>query len=51
MEHAAYNLTHSNKQVQIIAEECGILDVNYFIKIFKKHYGMTPTQFRNETHR
>lgn len=50
MEHAAYNLTHSNKQVQIIAEECGILDVNYFIKIFKKHYGMTPTQFRNETH-
>lgn len=47
MEHAVYTLAHSNKQVQVIAEECGILDVNYFIKIFKKHYGMTPTQYRN----
>jgi P-type E1-E2 ATPase len=29
-----------------IAEECGILDANYFIKLFKKQYGMTPTQYR-----
>lgn len=47
MEHAAYILKHTDKQVQTISEECGILDVNYFIKIFKKYYDMSPTKFRN----
>ena len=47
MEYAVQALRHSNKQIQMLAEECGILDVNYFIKVFKKHYGMTPTQYRN----
>lgn len=47
MEQAAYILTHSDKQVQIVAEECGILDTNYFIKIFKKYHGTTPTAFRS----
>lgn len=46
MEAAVYILAHSDKQIQTVAEECGILDVNYFIKVFKKHYGMTPTQYR-----
>lgn len=46
MESAAYILTHSNKQIQAVAEECGIIDLNYFIKIFKKHYGMTPSKYR-----
>lgn len=31
-------------QIQVVAEECGIVDLNYFIKLFKRHYGMTPTQ-------
>ena len=47
MENAAYILTHTDKQIQIVAEECGIMDLNYFIKLFKRHYGMTPTQYRN----
>ena len=46
VENAAYILAHSNKQIQTIAEECGILDVNYFIKLFKKQYGVTPTQYK-----
>lgn len=46
METAAIILSHSDKQVQTVAEECGILDGNYFIKLFKKQYGMTPTQYR-----
>ena len=46
MENAAYILTHTDKQIQIVAEECGIMDLNYFIKLFKRHYGMTPTQYR-----
>lgn len=46
MENAAFMLSHSDKQIQTISEECGILDVNYFIKLFKKQYGITPTQYR-----
>jgi AraC-like DNA-binding protein len=46
IEMATFILSHSNKQIQTIAEECGILDANYFIKLFKKQYGMTPTQYR-----
>ena len=46
MEAAAFILTHTDKQIQTVAEECGILDVNYFIKLFKKRYGLTPTQYR-----
>ena len=46
MEMAAFILSRSDKQIQTVAEECGILDVNYFIKLFKKQYGLTPTQYR-----
>ncbi len=46
METAAFILSHTSKQVQAVSEECGILDANYFIKLFKKQYGMTPTQYR-----
>lgn len=46
MENATFLLTHSDKQIQAVAEECGILDVNYFIKLFKRQYGITPSQYR-----
>lgn len=36
------------KPVQEIAAECGIQDVNYFIKLFKKHTGFTPNRFREQ---
>lgn len=49
METAAFVLSHSDKQVQTVAEECGILDANYFIKLFKRQYGMTPTRYREES--
>lgn len=47
LETAAFILSHTDKQVQTIAAECGILDVNYFIKLFRKQYGMTPSQYRD----
>lgn len=47
MENAAMLLTHSDKQIQDIAEECGILDVNYFIKLFKRYYKITPSKYRS----
>ena len=48
MEEAAAILSHSDRQIQSVAEECGVLDANYFIKLFKRQYGMTPTQFRKQ---
>ncbi len=45
-EKAKQMLLSSNLQVQQIAQYCGILDVNYFTKIFKKYTGKTPNEYR-----
>lgn len=39
-------LQQTSKPVQEIAAECGMQDVNYFIKLFKKHTGLTPNRYR-----
>lgn len=35
--------------IQKVASSVGFQDVNYFSRLFKKHTGMTPTQFRKQT--
>lgn len=47
-EYAAELLRESSLQIQTIAQYCGISDVNYFSKIFKKSYGMTPREYRKQ---
>ncbi|MBR2041445.1 MAG: helix-turn-helix transcriptional regulator [Oscillospiraceae bacterium] len=39
-------LATTKLQIQTIAQHCGILDVHYFSKVFKKAVGMTPKQYR-----
>ncbi len=46
MKHAAHLLTTTHLQVQTIAMHCGILDVQYFSKLFKKYAGMSPLEYR-----
>ena len=46
MKYAAYLLETTNLQVQTVALHCGILDVQYFSKLFKEHTKRTPTQYR-----
>lgn len=41
-------LQTTSKSVQEIAAECGIHDVNYFIKLFKKQTGFTPSRYRRQ---
>lgn len=48
MEYAAYLLRTTSLQIQTIALHCGILDVQYFSKIFKKYLNLTPSQYRTE---
>lgn len=40
-------LKTTNLQIQTIAQHCGILDVQYFTKLFKKFKGKTPKEYRN----
>lgn len=46
MELARNLLSRTKLQVQTVAQHCGIMDVHYFSKLFKKATGMTPKEFR-----
>ena len=49
IDHAIFLLNASDMQVQTIAQYCGIPDVNYFTKLFKRTVGKTPKEYRQET--
>lgn len=46
IEHAILLLNSTDMQIQTIALYCGIPDVNYFTKTFKKIVGKTPKEYR-----
>ena len=46
MDHAIFLLNATDMQVQTIAQYCGIPDVNYFTKTFKRIIGKTPKEYR-----
>lgn len=48
MTYAEHLLEYTNLQIQTVALHCGMLDVHYFSKQFKRHTGKTPTAFRAE---
>ena len=48
IDHGIALLQRSTKPVQEIAAECGIQDVNYFIKLFKRQTGFTPSRYREQ---
>ena len=48
MEKAMRLLTQQpDMLIGTVAEQCGFADVAYFSRVFRQHYGMTPTQARN----
>lgn len=46
MNFAEHLLSTSHLQIQTVALHCGIMDVQYFSKIFKRHMGLTPKTYR-----
>lgn len=48
IDRAKELLVSTNIQIQNIAQRCGMLDVNYFTKTFKKYTGLTPKKYREE---
>jgi YesN/AraC family two-component response regulator len=51
IEHAMYLLSATHLQIQTIALHCGIMDVQYFSKIFKKKIGKNPKEYRESVKR
>lgn len=49
IDFAIYLLNATNMQIQTIAQHCGMPDVNYFTRIFKRIIGITPSQYRRHT--
>jgi AraC-like DNA-binding protein len=47
ISYALHLLNTTNLQIQTIAMHCGIMDVQYFSKIFKKQVGKTPKEYRD----
>ncbi len=47
MNYAKLQLSiYPNKKVKEIAEECGFSGTEYFVTVFKRETGMSPTEFR-----
>lgn len=46
MENASSLLLSTEYSIQEISVMVGIMDANYFVKLFKKEYGETPSEFR-----
>ena len=50
IEYAVFLLNTTKMQIQTIAEYCGIPDICYFTKLFKKRIGQSPSEYRNQIH-
>lgn len=47
VNYAMLLLETTSLQIQTIAQQCGIPDVNYFTRTFKKYGGVTPKEYRS----
>lgn len=47
LKKAKHLLVHECETIASISESCGFADSSYFTRVFKKHEGMTPTQFQH----
>ena len=46
VEHAKMLIKNTNYPINVVALNVGYTDANYFVKIFRKHTGLTPTAYR-----
>lgn len=50
LKQAGQLLSKTEKKVSLIASETGFHNVDYFCRLFKKRYQLTPTQYREQKH-
>lgn len=48
LNEAAWLLSKTEKKINTISDETGFNNVDYFCRLFKKHYHLTPTEYRKK---
>lgn len=48
LKEAAQLLSNTEKKINTISDETGFNNVDYFCRLFKKHYHLTPTEYRKK---
>lgn len=48
LEEAAKLLVTTDEEIQVVSGKVGIHDANYFVKVFKAKYEMTPKEYRKK---
>lgn len=48
LKNAMTMLHNPDYTIDTIARQCGFQNANYFTKVYKKHTGLTPSEFRNQ---
>ena len=48
LQYAAELLKHKSKTIAEISYEVGYNDQAYFTRVFKKQFGMSPSEFRKD---
>lgn len=51
LQYASHQLGFTNASIKSICFDCGFESISYFYRIFKKHIGYTPVEFRNKNQR
>lgn len=46
LNEAAQLLSNTEKKIHAVSDETGFHNVDYFCRLFKKHYHVTPTEYR-----
>ena len=49
VERAKELLSRENPSIAQVAEQVGVLDVSYFIRLFRRETGMTPGEYRAQS--
>ncbi len=49
LEKAEKMLVIGEKSIKSVAAECGFSDQNYFTKVFRQNYGLTPSEYRKKS--
>lgn len=47
LKHSKEQLKNTNLPLEFIAISCGFSSANYFYKVFKKEFGISPSQYRD----
>ena len=50
LKQAGQLLSKTEKKVSLISSETGFHNVDYFCRLFKKRYKLTPTEYRKQKH-